>query len=125
MNKNSVYKSGKLAEYVALIYLLFKGYFPVSRNFITGKGTNAGEIDLIVRKKNLLVFVEVKKRQSLEKAVYAVSEKQKQRIIRGAEVFLKRHTQYDSFDIRFDAILVELPCRIRHLPNAWVSTMLF
>lgn len=125
MNKNSVYKSGKVAEWIALIYLLFKGYFPVSRNFITGKGTNAGEIDLIVRKKRLLVFVEVKKRQSLEKAAYAVSEKQKQRIIRGAEVFLKRHSQYDSFDIRFDAILVELPYRIRHLPNAWVSTMLF
>ena len=122
MSNNS--KSGYWAETLALFYLLFKGYFPVARNVINGKGTHAGEVDLIVRRGKLLVFVEVKKRQNLEQAAYAIKERQKQRIIRGAEAFLKKHKKYDSFDIRFDAVLVEFPFKIRHLTNAWISTML-
>lgn len=122
MTNNS---SGKLAEYVALIYLFFKGYWFVGHNVITGKGTHAGEIDIIVKKGKLLVFVEVKKRQSLENAAYAISERQKQRIIRGAEAYLKKHPQYDDYDIRFDAILVTLPHHVEHVPNAWISTELF
>lgn len=125
MGKNKFYAGGRLAEWIAMIYLLFKGYIPVAKNVVTGKGTHAGEVDLIVRSGKLLVFVEVKKRQSLEKAAYAISERQKQRIVRGAEAFLKKHKEYDSFDIRFDAVLVEFPWHIRHLANAWISTMLF
>ena len=125
MGKNKSYAGGCLAEWIALIYLLFKGYFPVAKNVVTGKGTHAGEVDLIVRRGSLLVFVEVKKRQNLEKAAYAISERQKQRIVRGAEAFLKKHKKYDAFDIRFDAVLVEFPWHIRHLTNAWISTMLF
>ena len=81
------YHNGKLAEYIALFYLLFHGYFPVAKNYVTGKGTHAGEVDLIVRKGKTLIFVEVKERRSFEKAAYAISEQQKQRIIHGAEVF--------------------------------------
>lgn len=125
MSDSKSYKSGRLAEWFALIYLMSKGYWPVGKNVVTGKGTHAGEVDLIVRKGKLLVFVEVKKRQNLEKAAYAISERQKQRIIRGAEAFLKKHKKFDAFDIRFDAILVEFPWHIKHLTNAWISTMLF
>lgn len=125
MSKSDTYNSGRLAEWLALFYLISRGYFPVGKNVVTGKGTHAGEVDLIVRKGKLLVFVEVKKRQNLEKAAYAISERQKQRIIRGAEAFLKKHKKYDAFDIRFDAVLVEFPWHIQHLTNAWISTMLF
>lgn len=125
MSKSNSYDTGRLAEWLALFYLMSKGYWPVGKNVVTGKGTHAGEVDLIVRKGNLLVFVEVKKRQNLEKAAYAISERQKQRIIRGAEAFLKKHKKFDAFDIRFDAILVQFPWHIQHLTNAWISTMLF
>lgn len=119
------YHNGKIAEYIALIYLLFKGYMPVKKNYVTGKGTHAGEVDLIVKKGKTLVFVEVKERRSFEKAAYAISEQQKQRIVRGAEVFLAKNKRYDSYNVRFDAILVEYPFKIRHLRNAWVSSKLF
>ena len=119
------YHNGKMAEYIALVYLLFKGYWPVAKNYVTGRGTHAGEVDLIMRKGKMLVFVEVKERRSMEKAAYAISEQQKQRIIRGAEVFLAKHKKYDAYDIRFDAILVEYPFKIKHLPNAWVVSRLF
>lgn len=118
-------QGGKLAEFMAMIYLLCKGYLPIAKNYVTGRGTHAGEVDLIVKKGRMIVFVEVKKRGDLERAAYAITEKQKQRIIRGAEVFLKKHPRYDDCAVRFDAVLVEFPLNIRHLPHAWIPPRLF
>ena len=50
---------GKFAEFLALQYLRLKGYALVSCNYITGRGTGAGEIDIIVKNQNTLAFVEV------------------------------------------------------------------
>lgn len=118
-------QGGKLAEFMAMIYLLCKGYLPIAKNYVTGRGTHAGEVDLIVKKGRMIVFVEVKKRGDLERAAYAITEKQKQRIIKGAEAFLKKHPRYDDCTVRFDAILVEFPLNIRHLPHAWIPPRLF
>lgn len=113
------YHSGHWAEFLARNLFRLKGYRILASNYITGKGTNAGEVDFVARKGKTLVFVEVKKRSTLEKAAYALSELQKQRIRKGAEAFLKKHPQYCSHDIRFDAVLVKLPCSILHLKNAF------
>jgi putative endonuclease len=113
------YHRGHLAEILAQLYLHFHGYRLVCRNFVTGRGTTAGEVDLIIRRSKTLVFVEIKQRQTLNAAAYAISEKQKQRIMRGAQSFLKHYPQYVGFDIRFDAVLIELPWHIRHIKNAW------
>lgn len=110
---------GKFAERLACLYLICKGYAIVSRNLVTGKGTGAGEVDIIARKGNTLVFIEVKKRQDNEKAAYAVSDRQKTRIRRGAEAFLSRHGEWQHSDVRFDAILVVLPFSITHIKNAF------
>ncbi len=111
--------SGKTAEFIALQYLRFKGYSLVARNYVTGRGTGAGEIDLIVKNKTTLVFVEVKKRQTLTEAAYAVKPAQQERIRRAAEVFWAHHPEYTDFDIRFDAILVKFPLKVKHIPNAF------
>ena len=111
--------SGKTAEFIALQYLRLKGYALVSCNYVTGRGTGAGEIDIIVKNQNTLVFVEVKKRKNLETAAYAILPKQQERIRRAAEVFLGRHPEYRSFDIRFDAILVQNLFKISHIENAF------
>ncbi len=113
------YHSGHWAEYVALNYLRLKGWRKVAANYITGRGTGAGEIDLIVQKGHTLVFVEVKKRVSIENAAYAITIKQQERIRRAAESFLALNPQYADFDIRFDAVLVKLPLHIVHIENAF------
>ena len=41
--------SGRTAEFMALQYLRLKGYSLVACNYITGRGTGAGEVDLIVK----------------------------------------------------------------------------
>ena len=118
-SKMNNYHRGHFAEFLARVYLTLRGYHFVCRNFVTGRGTTAGEIDLIMRRGKTLVFVEIKQRQTLNAAAYAISEKQKQRIMRGAQSFLQKYPQYAGFDVRFDAVLIKLPFAVRHIQNAW------
>lgn len=95
------------------------GYEIVEKNYITGRGTHAGEIDFIAARGRTIVFVEVKKRQNLEAASYALRESQKQRIRKAAETYLSRRLQYQNYDVRFDAVLVRFPCFIKVIRNAF------
>lgn len=113
------YESGKVAEFIARLVFLLKGYTILSKNFKAGRNTNIGEIDFIAKKGNYIVFAEVKKRTSLDLAAYAVAEKQKQRIIRGAQMFLKQKPQYKNCNVRFDVILIAFPFSVKHIKNAW------
>ncbi|MBP5215631.1 MAG: YraN family protein [Alphaproteobacteria bacterium] len=112
-------RKGKYAEFMARCYMMLHGYRIVRRNYVTGRGTNAGEIDFVATKGKTLVFVEVKQRRTLNDAAYAISNKQQNRLIGGAQSFIKNNPQYRGFDCRFDAILISLPFRIRHVENAW------
>ena len=116
MNNN---KAGHLAESMARWFMRLRGYKIIAHNEITGKGTHAGEVDFIACRRKTLVFVEVKKRSSLEKAAYAIKPGQQQRIRQGAMAFIKRNPKYTNYDIRFDAILITFPCSIQHIENAW------
>jgi len=111
--------SGKIAETAAAVYFLLHGFRVVARNYVTGKRTGAGEIDLIVAKKKLIVFVEVKKRSGIDDAAYAILPQQQQRIWRAAENFIKNNPQFDDFDVRFDAFLVSSKLSFRHIADAW------
>ncbi len=66
-----------------------KGYRVIAANYVTGRGTRAGEVDFIAVRGKTVVFVEVKQRSSLEKAAEAVLSRQQKRIWRGAEAFCK------------------------------------
>ncbi len=116
MNNNA---AGRWAERLARGIFVLKGFRILAANYVTGRGTQAGEVDFVARRGSLIVFAEVKQRSSLEKAAYAISEKQKRRIINGAAAFLQKHPELNGCDIRFDAVLVELPFKIRHIKNAW------
>ncbi len=115
--KNNI--SGKLAELIARILFRLKGYRILETNYITGKGTKAGEIDFIAQKFSTLVFVEVKKRKDIETALYAIKDSQQKRIMRAAENFIAKHKKYASYDVRFDAVLISFPLTIKHIENAF------
>ena len=78
------HKQGHFAETKAALFLRLKGYRVVERNFKPPRGTGAGEIDLIVKKGNVLVFVEVKLRQTETAAAESVSPLVRERRIKGA-----------------------------------------
>lgn len=117
--KKSNYQTGHFAEKITLLWLVLKGYKPIRMNYITGRGTGAGEIDLIVQKRKTLVFVEVKKRQNLTTAGEAISHKNQQRVARAAEAFLKHNPYYQNYNIRFDAVLFENTLLPHHIKDAW------
>ena len=117
--KKTNYKTGHFAEKIGLWYLRLKGYHCLARNHITGKGTGAGEIDLIMKKGETLVFVEVKKRKNLTTAAEAITSKNQQRTARAAEVFIKTHPNLKYNSIRFDAIIFDSSFIPHHIKDAW------
>lgn len=113
------YRRGHFAEFLAQLFLFVKGYHKIATNYITGRGTRAGEVDLIVCRGKTLVFVEVKQRPRMDDAAFAITPTQQQRIRRAAEAFVATHDAFQDYDLRFDAVLVCLPWHIRHLVNAF------
>ena len=107
-------KSGRGAERLAAIILMLKGFSILARRF----KAPTGEIDLIVRRGRLLVFVEVKARASLDAATDAVSATARRRIEAAAGAFLARHPDLAQMDMRYDIFAVA-GWRTRHIPDAW------
>jgi putative endonuclease len=111
----AAFQTGLSAESRAAAYLMAKGYRILAKRF----RTPYGEIDLVVRKRNLLAFVEVKARASLDEAAYAVTPRQQQRIIAAAQAWLMAHPEHAEFDMRFDAVLIAPKRLPRHLLAAF------
>lgn len=118
-NKSRDYKTGHRCEKWAQLLLMLKGYTPLERNYVTGRGTGAGEVDLIMKKAKTLVFIEVKKRASFEKALEAISIKNQTRIVRASAAFLKFHPEFSHMLIRYDVVLFTPKHFPRHIKDAW------
>lgn len=67
----------------------------------------AGEIDLIMRAPDTVIFVEVKARRTTSDAAYAISARQWQRIMTSAEIFMSDRGLAHGTDLRFDAALID------------------
>jgi putative endonuclease len=111
----AAFRTGISAEGRAAAFLMAKGYRILAKRF----RTPYGEIDIIARKRNLLAFVEVKARASLDDAAYAVTPRQQRRIIDAAQAWLMTHPEHAEFELRFDAILVAPRSLPRHLVAAF------
>ncbi len=80
--------------------------------------TGVGEIDLVARKGNLVAFVEVKTRPTLEEAHAFLEPRSLQRVVAAAEVLAPTYTAM-GHDVRIDAVLCAPGHRPRHLENIW------
>jgi putative endonuclease len=114
-------KLGRRGEWVALVLLLLKGYRPRHRNW-RGAG---GEVDLVVERRQEIVFVEVKARSSalFGGAVGAVDAKKQKKLARVSSAYLSRFGLWDR-PCRFDIITIERTrefpyWRINHYANAF------
>lgn len=119
-SKATSYSKGQRAEFWAQIYFFFKGYKILKRRY----KTKVGEVDLILRKRKSLVFVEVKLRQNIDDALYSIHFKNQNRVSRAAENFIMEHPQFSDYEQRFDVIAIVmrgrfLPNGFEHLDNAW------
>ena len=109
------FRTGISAESRAAAFLIAKGFRILARRW----RSPVGEIDIIARRRSLLVFVEVKARDRLDDAAWSVTDRQRLRIAAAAEGWLAQNADDRIRDIRFDAMLVA-PGRIpRHIPAAF------
>ena len=109
------FRFGLSAESRAAAYLIAKGYRIVARRW----RSPVGEIDIVARRRGVLVFVEVKARERLDDAAEAVIVRQQRRIIAAAEAWLARHPDDVNSDIRFDVVLVAPKSLPRHIQGAF------
>ena len=98
--KRSFERMGRRAEFLAAIYLTFKGYRVLARNY----RTKSGEIDIIARKKKVIIAVEVKQRLSEDAAHEAISAASERRIENALENYVAQRPRYHQFGMRCDAI---------------------
>lgn len=105
----AAFRTGLSAESRAAAYLMAKGYRILARRFRTPHG----EIDLVAKRRNLVAFVEVKARASLDEAAFAVTPRQMARIVNAAQAWLVAHPEHAEMELRFDAMLIAP----RHLPR--------
>ena len=79
----------------------------------------AGEVDLIVREGETIVFVEVKQADTHDAAAMRLSRRQMDRICQAALIYADRLPSGSLTDMRFDAALVDAPGRVEILENAF------
>jgi len=109
------YRRGIVAEYIALGFLMLKGYWPLAWRF----KTPVGEIDLIMRRGKTLAFVEVKARRTTGDAAAAVHAKNQSRVVRASHYFLMQHVHYQGLQVRFDVCLIPWYKLPHHHPHAF------
>ena len=103
-SKKTSYQVGLYSEFLARMYLRFHGYRILKSRYVTGKNTNRAEIDIIAKRKNTIVFIEVKARKTTDVAWDAITHQQSVRLRRVAETFLIQN--HWSGNARFDVIIV-------------------
>src|SRR6516164_5782406 len=113
-------RRGRLGERAAKRYLQRQGLKFLTANFRSPRG----EIDLVFRERDCLVFIEVKTRSSEEwtRPAAAVNKERRQRLSRAALDYL-RLLRNPQVKLRFDIVEVLLNNsevrEIRHLPNTF------
>ena len=99
---------GRIGEEIAVTFLEQKGYKLLGLN----ARTPFGEIDIVARKKDVTVFIEVKTRvsSSLGPPFISVTRMKQRHLIKNALCYLKRRGRVNS-DWRIDVVSVKLNSR--------------
>lgn len=105
------YYNGIIAEYIAILYLFFKGYKLIRHRY----SNKFGEIDLIFYHNKTIIFCEVKFRKGYLESKEALYNKQKMRIRNSASIFMRN---FEGLDARFDVVVLSF-WNIEHIKNAF------
>jgi putative endonuclease len=103
VNKREI---GSKAEQQACLFLQKKGFKLLEQNY----NSRFGEIDLIMRDQNTIVFVEVRSRTSIEHghAIETITRNKQQKLIKTASLFLQKKGWLYKVTSRFDIITIQL-----------------
>jgi putative endonuclease len=107
--------SGLDAEALACAALVRDGWTVLGRRLRTA----AGEVDAVAEKDGLVAFLEVKHRPSMAGAAYALSARQRARLLGAAEILLAENPGWGQAGVRFDVILVDAAGLVRRIADAF------
>lgn len=110
-------EKGAYAEDKAYRFLLAKGLSFIQRNYYC----KLGEIDLIMKDKDYIVFVEVRyrKNNNLGQAAMSIGYHKQTKLIKTANHYLLYRSQYGNCPCRFDVVLLSLS--IKHPKIEWIK----
>jgi len=96
--------SGQIGEEIAALFLRLKGYQILSRNL----RTRVSELDVVARRGDCLVFVEVKLRGSgsFLRPIECIDARKKSKLTRGASIFLQNYPGSEYRQTRFDVVAI-------------------
>ena len=106
---------GLAAEAAACRALLRDGWSVLSRRL----RTEAGEIDIVAARQDMLAIIEVKARPSLADAALSLGVRQRQRLMAAAEIALAEHPDWARPDMRFDLMVVDAAGTVRRIADAF------
>lgn len=109
------YHAGLRAEEIVERHYADRGLRVVDRRW---RG-EAGEIDLVARDGKGVIFIEVKKARSRDRAAERVTERQMRRIYAAASEYLAGMPDGQSTDVRFDVALVDVHGAVEVIENAF------
>jgi len=119
--KQRAHRFGIFAEYLTAAFLFFKGYQIIKMRYRNPKG----EIDILARKGDTIIAVEVKARKCLSDCADAVSPHKQRRIQQSITWLMLSPSKITGLkgnqtpNIRFDVVWV-VPYRLpKHIPDAW------
>jgi len=97
-------EQGKYTENLACEFLKKKGLKLVEKNF----NSRLGEIDLIMKSDDTLVFVEVRyrKNNNFGSAAESVTASKQKKLIKTASLYLQQHAKLLKHPTRFDVVSI-------------------
>lgn len=74
---------------------------------------------MVAEKDGLLAILEVKARPTLTDAAYALSARQRIRLLAAADALLAEHPDWGRVGVRFDVLIVDAVGRVRRIADAF------
>jgi len=112
---------GRKAETQVARWLKRRGWKILDTRFKVAEG----EVDLIARRKSLIIFVEVKQRERLSKTEDILTQKNMDRVMAAAEIWVSQNFELlgPDFEIRFDLAIIEgrvtALSKVKYIENAF------
>jgi putative endonuclease len=111
---------GDAGEELAALHLLKNGYNILMRNYVFQKG----EIDIIARKKDIIVIVEVKTRSTPDfgDPQDFLKPGQIQRLVATANHFVENFVEDEDVNVRFDIVAIiknKAGTKLEHIEDAF------
>jgi putative endonuclease len=112
--------AGAAAENAALRRYRKGGAMFLAQNWRARKIHGGGEIDLVLERGGVVIFVEVKARRTLPEAYNCIRPSQLRRIMAAAEGYMTDSGRWGG-DMRFDIVLCDRYGAMEKIENIWID----